>query len=965
MQTYQLLQQDNFQTTNQLIAFGISQFVGPTPIASVPAINAAITDLLSSAPFSAPTNARWINALFFTSMVLSLAAALFGIRAKQWLRKYMQWNSPLNTPRDNILVRQIRVEAWESWNIDVTISFIPALLELAMVLFLAGIVVLLWTLDDVVAKAVTTIVAVFLLVIAAFTVLPIFFKRSPYKSPISWAFVAAANTAASLTVSYLRLLRTSLVFLISGRETLSATEPDADSTSSMKPSFLARLRSFLIKGVWISKDWENSLASSWSTSLSTWRERDLDGARITGLRHGSWWKKTRDARDAAAGELVQELVHLDEDGNFTAEPTEVSRFVPVLEGHPEALLTDISQSALLVRALSWVQRESQDMQVSRYLRECISSLHPEESLKLSNISWYSSHVVADWCIASAIFAGDPAHESQLALLPDHNSISHRPRTVTGLRRALSVFADSWDGSESELDELRNDTSDFKLDLAACRPFWNNRKAESHILLQVLYADLQHIIALLHVSRDDFPARIRTLKRRGYELISVLNQALDSYARGRRRADAYYYIDRLGPVLADMISFSIRQSDSFPAVTVLGLKAMDLAYTIAKVTMEDNCDLGASRRSKSIVSHAHRILLVVSSGRMERAYYKTLLTDYFIGNFNDYGECKLNMYVLTVVRYFNYSNLAHYGAMNDILTNMVKAVEASAETYPDRVRHPDIDIDDRAWIYALCAEEDFLTRTHGPIFRQLLHLFEHHYREKNLTGDQNKIREYLHSSLHTAHAGLKTCEDERCRWLPEAHPCGPGEGYAVPTACGLLPVHEFSDSCFETNVDIASPIPFSPLLEMDERQRGEVTSGRWRVVPARLRGWLRRGALHTDIVDVESGPGTPAEIGQENEKLQDLKSDKGPPPTLLRRPAIERDGVADLLILEPFDNEPANSSSSPDSLPPPIIHSDSALPSPHLDSNPDLATSNSSATRADSLGVFPVSPTHSRDGHSHS
>ncbi|KIP06197.1 hypothetical protein PHLGIDRAFT_36046 [Phlebiopsis gigantea 11061_1 CR5-6] len=392
----------------------------------------------------------------------------------------------------------------------------------------------------------------------------------------------------------------------------------------------------------------------------------------------------------------------------------------------------------------------------------------------------------------------------------------------------------------------------------------------------------------------------------------------------------------------MIAFSIRQSDSFAAVTVLGLKAMDLAYTIAKVTIEDDGGI------------------VVSSGRMERAYYKTLLTDYFIGNFSDYGECKLNMYVLTVVRYFNYSNLAHYGAMNEILATMVKAVEASAETYADRVRHPEIDIDDRAWIYALCAEEDFLARTHGPIFRQLLHLFEHHYREKNLTGDQNKIREYLHSSLQTAHTGLKTCEDERCRWLPNAHPCGPGEGYVVPSACDLLPVHEFSDSYFETDVEIASPIPTSPLPGMDENQRAEATSGRWRVVPTRLRDWLRRGTLHTDIIDVETGPSsTPAENGQDEEKLQDLRSDDVPRTNLLRAPTIERNGVADLLILDPFDGELANPLLSPESPAPHIAYNESTLPSLRLDSDPNPATP-SGATRADSLGVFPASPTSSRD-----
>lgn len=574
------------QTTNQLIALGVSHYVGLS-VADFPAINSTITNLLSPEPFAAPTNARWINALFFTSIVLSLAAALFGIRAKQWLRKYMQWNSPLNTPRDNILVRQIRIEAWESWNIDVTISFIPALLELAMILFLAGVVLLLWTLDDVVAKAVTLVVAIFLLVIAAFTILPIFFKRCPYKSPISWAFVAASSTAMSLVASYVRFLRMSLGFLLAAKINNSAPTSDNDTLASSRLPFLMRLRALILKGVWIPKDLN---VDGWRVKLSTWRERDLESARITGLRLGGWWQKPRDARDAAEVELTQELVHLDEDGNFTAEPDEVSRYVPVPEGHPEALLADISQSALLVRALSWVQRESQDNHVSKCLYECIGSLHPEESLKLSNISWYSSHVVADWCLASSIFAGDPSHESQSALLPEYGVHRQKPRTVTGLRRALAVYP--WGNSNPELlEEAQDDDLDFRLDLAACRPFWNNRKAESHILLLVLFADLQHIVALIQVSSDDFSARAQTLKRRTFELVSVLNQALDSYAKSRRRADSYNYVDRLGPVLSDIISFSIRQSDTCSAVIPLGLKALEVAYTVAKVDVDVHGELG--------------------------------------------------------------------------------------------------------------------------------------------------------------------------------------------------------------------------------------------------------------------------------------------------------------------------------------------------------------------------------------
>ena len=40
--------------------------------------------------------ARW-----FISLILSLAAALFSILARQWIREYLKWRSPLSEPRKN------------------------------------------------------------------------------------------------------------------------------------------------------------------------------------------------------------------------------------------------------------------------------------------------------------------------------------------------------------------------------------------------------------------------------------------------------------------------------------------------------------------------------------------------------------------------------------------------------------------------------------------------------------------------------------------------------------------------------------------------------------------------------------------------------------------------------------------------------------------------------------------------
>ncbi|KIP10744.1 hypothetical protein PHLGIDRAFT_64885, partial [Phlebiopsis gigantea 11061_1 CR5-6] len=169
VQTYEMLQPDNMTTTNQLLALGFSSQLIDIPQAFQATLNSA----RSPVPFSPPITARWINGLFYVSLVLSLAAALFGIIAKQWLREYLQWNSPLSSPRENVLVRQIRFEAFNTWNVVSTISAIPALLELSVILFLVGIVILLWTLDNIVASCVTFIVIVFLGVVSAFTILPI------------------------------------------------------------------------------------------------------------------------------------------------------------------------------------------------------------------------------------------------------------------------------------------------------------------------------------------------------------------------------------------------------------------------------------------------------------------------------------------------------------------------------------------------------------------------------------------------------------------------------------------------------------------------------------------------------------------------------------------------------------------------------------------------------------------------
>ena len=155
--TNQLLLTNNklLIANNELLVQGLSAVTSQIPFVPPPMFVP-----VELSPFQPSVAARWINCLFFVSLVLSLAAALVGILAKQWVREYIKWNSPLSVPRENVMVRQYRFEAWEDWNVATIISTVPALLEIAMIFFLTGVIILLWTLDDVVAKCVTAVASV-------------------------------------------------------------------------------------------------------------------------------------------------------------------------------------------------------------------------------------------------------------------------------------------------------------------------------------------------------------------------------------------------------------------------------------------------------------------------------------------------------------------------------------------------------------------------------------------------------------------------------------------------------------------------------------------------------------------------------------------------------------------------------------------------------------------------------------
>lgn len=123
----------------------------------------------------------WLNALWFSSLVLSLSSASIGIMAKQWLNEYQSGVS--GTSRPAARVRQHRLNNLRAWRVEDIINTIPILLQLALAFFLAGFLILLWNYDHDVAAAASALVGVLAVFTLVTTLLPLFDSSCSYLTP--------------------------------------------------------------------------------------------------------------------------------------------------------------------------------------------------------------------------------------------------------------------------------------------------------------------------------------------------------------------------------------------------------------------------------------------------------------------------------------------------------------------------------------------------------------------------------------------------------------------------------------------------------------------------------------------------------------------------------------------------------------------------------------------------------------
>lgn len=178
VQSYALLQQDN----SDIIANALIHLSAQLGSSSTNGTSLTTTGLIyAPPPFRTPRYAVWVNALWFSSLICTLSAASVALMVKQWLQQYSLGLS--GNSHDIARLRQYRYQSLAKWHADSIIAMLPILLMVSVIMFLAGLIILLWNLDFVVATIATALVSILLLFLSATTLLPAFYPDCFYQSP--------------------------------------------------------------------------------------------------------------------------------------------------------------------------------------------------------------------------------------------------------------------------------------------------------------------------------------------------------------------------------------------------------------------------------------------------------------------------------------------------------------------------------------------------------------------------------------------------------------------------------------------------------------------------------------------------------------------------------------------------------------------------------------------------------------
>jgi hypothetical protein len=126
---------------------------------------------------------RWVNGLWFASLMFSLMSAFCASLAKGWVTQYASLVTGANW--HDAFLRHRHFTEIHRWQLKIIIQCFPILIHAAFFLFSAGLVILLFHDDIAVAGVIIYLVFSITMIYLGSTIHPVYSSDSPFRTPLS------------------------------------------------------------------------------------------------------------------------------------------------------------------------------------------------------------------------------------------------------------------------------------------------------------------------------------------------------------------------------------------------------------------------------------------------------------------------------------------------------------------------------------------------------------------------------------------------------------------------------------------------------------------------------------------------------------------------------------------------------------------------------------------------------------
>ena len=154
--------------------------------------------------FQPTPSAVRVNTLWFASLGMSTACALWATLMQQWTRRYVKVaDGPYGQPK-RARIRAYFADGVEKFALAAAVEVLPVLLHVSVVIFYIGLIDFLLNINHTVAFTMLSLVAFFSLVYFVLSIMPLYFHNSPYQTPASAVFWFIREAAPLIELWFLK-----------------------------------------------------------------------------------------------------------------------------------------------------------------------------------------------------------------------------------------------------------------------------------------------------------------------------------------------------------------------------------------------------------------------------------------------------------------------------------------------------------------------------------------------------------------------------------------------------------------------------------------------------------------------------------------------------------------------------------------------------------------------------------------